>query len=121
MTPGSLNLPTISRGAACEPLVITIKDKTLQTPIDFTGYRAFAYIKHAPTEDLILDLAPNVTNAAGGEITIPAISPAVTSTIPAGSYKWDLVLESSTGIATGPWLAGTVVVQDIITHPISHP
>jgi hypothetical protein len=120
MTPGPLDLPIIYRGSTWPTVIITFINKTTLIPLDFTGYRAFAHIKHLPTETLIYDLLPVVTDAVNGKITIPPIPKLNTEKIPAGSWRWDLLLESSDSIISGPWLSGNSVVSDIITNPI-HP
>ncbi len=85
--------------------------------VDLTGFTAKAEVKRNSTSDVILDLNPSVTDAANGEITIPAISTTDTQDMEdVGTFQWDLVLSSS-GERVGVFVKGPFVITDNITQP----
>lgn len=87
---------TIYRGASFI-LSITVQDSD-GNPVDLTGATARAEVRSraAKSATLILDLAPAITNAAGGVITIN-VSGDDTAALEPGAGKWDLVVETAGG------------------------
>lgn len=87
---------TIYRGASFI-LTITVQDAN-GDPVDLTGATARAEVRKraAVSSTLILNLAPTITNAAGGVIAIN-VSGDVTAALEPGSGKWDLVVETAGG------------------------
>lgn len=86
-------------------------------PIDLTGFTAEAKVRRTVNAtDILIDLAPTVTNAAIGEITIPTMTTAQTDALTfTGNFMWDLVLVSG-GQRFGPFVQGKFVVSDNITQ-----
>ncbi len=88
--------------------------------VDLTGYTPKAEVRRTSDSELILDLNPSVTDATGGEITIPPISSDDTQDFDfVGTFRWDLVLVNGSGDRLGPYVKGPFVVADNITQPPS--
>jgi len=86
-------------------------------PVDLTDITPEAVVRRTTDSDVVLDLNPSVTNAATGEITIPAISSDDTRDMDfVGTLGWDLVLVNGSGDRFGPYVAGPFVVKDNITQ-----
>ena len=88
---------------------------------DLTGYTAEAYVRRTtnPDAEIYIDLNPSVTDAANGELTIPAISSTVTAALEfTGNFKWDLVLISG-GQRIGTFIEGKFPVSDNVTSPLA--
>ncbi len=86
-------------------------------PVDLTGITPYAEVRRTPESDVTLDLNPSVTDAATGEITIPAISSDDTQDFDfIGTFNWDLVLVNGGGERFGPYVKGPFVVADNITQ-----
>lgn len=115
MTPATLDL-ICTRGVTFGPVVILCSDDT-PVVVDLTGWTPIAHVRKKSGSALIFDLAPTVTDGPAGEITIPAMADEDTMQLPAGSYRWDLVLERPTGERLGPYIAGRFTVANIITQP----
>ena len=88
---GILNLRII-QGCTFTALEFQTQD-VAGNPVDLTGYNVAAEVRVACGTTVILDLAPAITDAANGTITIPEIDDETTDTLPKGSYQWDLLLE----------------------------
>lgn len=89
-------------------------------PVDLTNYDVEAKVRRTVNAtDIYLDLNPSITDAAAGEITIPAITAAVTELLDfTGKFMWDLVLTLNAGVDRfGPYVQGEFVVKDNITQP----
>lgn len=86
-------------------------------PVDLTGFTAEAKVRRTVNAtDVLIDLAPTITNAATGEITIPTISTATTKALQfTGNFMWDLVLVSG-GQRFGPFVQGKFVISDNVTQ-----
>lgn len=87
---------TLYRGASFI-LTIAVTDPA-GDPVDLTGATARAEIRTraAKASSLILDLAPSITDAAGGIITIN-VPAATTAVLEPQTGKWDLLVETSGG------------------------
>lgn len=88
-------------------------------PVDLTNYDVEANVRRTVNAtDIYIDLNPSITNAAGGEITIPAIDATVTGALDfTGKFMWDLVLTLNAGADRfGPYVQGEFVVKDNITQ-----
>lgn len=114
MTPGKLDL-IIRRGVAWEGARLECTDGN-GDPSDFTGCTAHAQARRQPGKELAFDVPATVSTEEAGVITLDAMTTAETAALPVGRYRWDLVTEEG-GERTGPWLAGDITVEDIITQP----
>lgn len=116
MSPANFTL-SIFQGITFGPLLIQAKDAS-GAAVNLTGYTPEAEIRKAKgrTAELIRDLAPVVSNAAGGEIRI-ALTDEQTAALPAGRFEWDLVLLKADGTRLGPYVAGAAIVSPIVTQP----
>ena len=87
-------------------------------PVNLTGYTPEAQVRRNPRASELLDLAPTITNAATGEVTIPAITTADTTLITSfGTFYWDFILKvTATGERLGPFVRGTFTISDSITQ-----
>ena len=123
MTPATLNL-LLNPGVTFGPITFTFKDSN-GDPIDLTDYNVWAWVKTSredlPVQEPKIDLAPTITDAANGQITI-YITDEDTYDIeespedPGYDY-WDLILENTSGERLGPFVVGTFTVCKIITQP----
>jgi len=111
MTPGTFNI-TITKGTTFKAIVLTINP---DDPLDLTGWSAFAEVRASSGGSVVLDLAPSITDAAGGEITLTTLTDEQTALLPAGNYQWDLLLEDASGEIFGRVLAGRFSIIDKIT------
>lgn len=107
---------TIYKGLTFPALVITAKD-SLGVVQNLTGWSVYAELRENPSQALLLNLAPTITNAVAGEITVPAIAYAVTGTLAEGNDVWDLVLQNPAGQRLGPMIGGSVAVVKPVTQP----
>jgi hypothetical protein len=100
------------------PFIFLFKDGD-GVPIDLTDWTVWAqaYYKVAgggcPRR---LDLAPVITDAVNGEVTI-YITDENTSTIPEGDGAWDMLLQNTDGEILGPYVAGAFTVKRPVTNP----
>lgn len=113
MKPASLDI-AVYKGAAFD-LVMVCKDED-GVVVDLTGYTAYAEIRADEDGAVILNLAPTITDATGGEITI-AKTAAQTASLTAGRYRWDLLLKDGSNKTTGPYIVGRALVEPVITQP----
>lgn len=85
--------------------------------VDLTGYSVHAQARRIPDDTLLQNLAPTITNAAGGEITIPKFTDEQTLLFkPITNGKWSLVLENSTGDWLPAIVAGAYSVTTSVTR-----
>jgi len=112
------NLPlTVTKGITFGPVVFLFKKPDL-TPFDFTDtgtWKVFAYARRSADAKQFIDLGPLITDAVNGEVRI-SFTDEQTLAQMGGTYKWDMVLESPTGIRIGPYFAGLYKVEEISTH-----
>ena len=104
------------RGITFGPIKVVCKNGD-GDPVDLTDWKAWAEARENPGCPVQIDLAPEITDAAAGEITFDHADE-VTATWPAGTFRWDLVLENPDGQRLGPFVAGTITVEDVITLPV---
>lgn len=112
MTPGVYNI-TLYRGSTF-PLV-GIQFIGGSGPFDLTGFTAKSEVRVQSGESVILDLQPEVSDAASGTITIPSLTDEQTLALPAGVYHWDLLLLDVFNEVFGPFLTGQFYILDKIT------
>ena len=93
---GLLNLILV-RTCTFEELELQMQDGT-GAAVDITGYTVSAEVRQFPGDTLIINLNPSVTDAANGEVTIPEISKATTTSYELGNHRWDLLLNSDTDV-----------------------
>lgn len=85
--------------------------------VNLTGFTAHAQARRIPDDTLLQNLAPTITNAAGGEITIPKFTDEQTLLFkPISNGKWSLVLENSTGDWLPAIVAGAYSVTTSVTR-----
>ena len=86
--------------------------------IDLTGYGVEARVRRTVNaSDVLIDLNPSVTNAVGGQITIPAINATNTDALGfVGKFMWDLVLTQPGNSRFGPYVTGSFTISDNITQ-----
>jgi hypothetical protein len=85
--------------------------------VNLTGYSVHAQARRIPDDTLLQNLAPTITNAAGGEITIPKFTDEQTLNFkPISNGKWSLVLENSTGDWLPAIVAGAYSVSTSVTR-----
>lgn len=85
--------------------------------VDLTGYSVHAQARRIPDDTLLQNLAPTITSAAGGEITIPKFTDEQTLLFkPITNGKWSLVLENSTGDWLPAIVAGAYSVSTSVTR-----
>lgn len=112
----------IERGIAYGPLVITVYDdipppEGTGTVVDLTGYGVHAHARRISDDTLLQDLAPVITDAVGGEITIGKFTDEDTLDFkPVKNGKWSLVLESSSGDWLPAIVAGAYSVTTSVTR-----
>lgn len=114
MDPATYDL-TIHAGTS-EGWVFTIYDDSVDPAVvvDLTGMTVAAQVR-TRTGELVLDLAPSITDAAGGEITI-SLSRTDTLNLTEGRYLWDLIINNGSDWE-GPYLTGAVSVLPVRTSP----
>ncbi len=99
------------------PVTITCTNTADNSLYDLTGHAVYAQIRKDSGLDLIASLAAEITNAEGGVITL-SLPRAQTATLPAGGYKWDLIVQLPDETRPGPpWMAGKVTIHKVITNP----
>lgn len=85
--------------------------------VNLTGFTAHAQARRIPDDTLLQDLNPSITDAAGGEITIPKFTDEQTLAFkPITNGKWSLVLENSTGDWLPAIVAGAYTVTTSVTR-----
>ena len=109
MDPATYDL-SIHAGTA-DGWVFTVKESG--TVVDLTGFTVAAQVRDR-NGTLVLDLAPSITDAAGGQIAI-SLASTVTAGLAAGRYFWDLVINDGDDWQ-GPYLAGAVTVTGTQTE-----
>ncbi len=86
-------------------------------PLDLTGWSVWAWVKLDPSLALVYDLDPQIDgDPTTGKIDLSKTD-TQTSTITAGNYLWDVILEKPTGERIGPLFKGTFFVSDLVTEP----
>lgn len=106
---------TIWRGLTYGPQIIIAKDAN-GTPYNLAGWTAYASVRKETPLSVILNLAPVITNAAIGEITLE-VTPAITLALAEAVAFWDLALKTPTGRKLGPYIGGNVVITTPNTQP----
>jgi hypothetical protein len=84
--------------------------------VDLTGYSAHAEIRENASGAVKLDLAPTIPDPTSGQVVI-SLTDEQTDGASAGKWKWDLILENSSGDLIGPIAAGNASIISPITQP----
>lgn len=85
--------------------------------VNLTGYSVHGQARRIPNDTLLQDLNPSITNAAGGEITIPKFTDEQTLNFKSiENGKWSLVLENSGGDWLPAIVAGAYSVTTSVTR-----
>ncbi len=92
---GTKNLQ-ITIGDTWDALDLTMLDSA-NSPVDLTGYNVESEVREDCGTTVILDLAPTITDAGSGIVTIPEINRTTTLALPEGAYRWDLFLGDGVG------------------------
>ena len=111
MTPATLNLSMVA-GATFGPVTMTFKDGD-GNPINLTGWSVWAEARIHAT---VINLAPTITDAAGGVVTI-SMTDEQTSLFEANQLNWDIMLENPSGERHGPYIKGTLTITRAVTQP----
>jgi hypothetical protein len=115
MAAEKLNLD-ITKGTSYGPVQISCTD-ALGAPVPLAGWKAFAEARKSVNGIVVLDFAPVIAaDDAAGLVTFPALAYAATAALPAGSFGWDVILETPAGIRLEPFLAGVLTVTPINTQ-----
>ena len=88
---------------------------SLGSPVNLTGFTVYAQVRVSSGSPVIIDLAPTISNAAAGEVTIPEIADETTDTYTHGKYQWDLLLEETGTDNMQQILRGTFLINNKIT------
>lgn len=112
------NLPlTITKGITYGPVIFTFK-KEDTTPFDLTDggtWAVLAYGRRSKDAKDKIDLNPQITDAANGEVRI-SFTDEQTLALMGGEYGWDMILLPPSGERLGPYFAGILKVKEINTH-----
>jgi hypothetical protein len=105
----------IYRGITFAPDTIAVLDEDAEV-VDLSGCTLYAQARAWGFRSPVIDLAPTITTAADGIVTI-ALTDEETAALVPGVYRWDLVVENAGGERLGPYVAGLLIVQAINTVP----
>lgn len=105
----------MTRGCTFETFDLTMLGADFVTPINLTGFTVYAEVRLSSGSPVIIDLAPTISSAIGGVVTIPEINDETTATYVAGSYQWDLLLEETATDNMQRILTGSFTIQNKIT------
>jgi len=111
MTPAVLNF-TIYKGMTFNSLIFNVKDVN-GNAIDLTGWVVFAKSRNSYGQ--LIDLAPTITNAVAGQITI-ALTQTKTDSFNIGEQQWDMTFQKPDLTKIGPYVTGRITVKDPVTH-----
>lgn len=112
MTPGSYSF-SIRRSVTWEGLRLELLDSE-RVAINLTGYTAHAQMRRKAGTEVILEFTATVSTEDAGVVDLAQLTDEQTAALPLGRFAWDLVLKKD-GVVHGPYLAGTVTVEDVIT------
>lgn len=107
---------TLYRGSTFTSKTLRALESDKVTPVDLTGYTAHAKVRARVSGPVILDLNPTITDGPNGDITTQAITDELTALLPCGSYIWDLLLEDSSSVVTGPYVAGSFTIKTAVSR-----
>ena len=103
----------ISIGTTPRPIVVTVTDSA-GDPFDLAGCTVSALLKDEDGS-VILDLAPAITDEAGGIITITLTDEETAGLSPAINLSWDLILELNDGRVLPPIVSGNGTILETVT------
>ena len=103
---------TIEQGASYSTSV-TVSDAT-GNATNLTGYTASAQLRKSYYSTSAVNFTVNITNAAGGEITL-ILSPSTTADLTPGRYMYDLLITSPTSVKTRV-VEGIAVILPSVTR-----
>lgn len=115
MVPACKNF-TLYRGSTFKSKTFRALEEDQETPVDLSGYLAHAKVRVRTSGPVILDLLPTITDGPNGEITTTPVTDENTALLPCGIYIWDLLLEDSLGVVTGPWVAGSFTIKTAVSR-----
>lgn len=106
----------IRRGTTLGPYIFRCLDAD-GNPVDLTGWTVEGKAAASPGAAAAFDLAPSVTDADDGEVTLTRTDEQ-TAVLTVGRYGWDLVFTDPAGTRMPPHVVGVCTVTDIYTpHP----
>ncbi len=82
--------------------------------VNLTGWSVKAHVRRTASGPLVFDIAPTITTAVSGIVTID-ISATNTRSLDVGTYYWDMIFNNGSDWF-GPWITGTFTVSDPITQ-----
>lgn len=112
MIPGEYNF-TIYKDVQFGPKTFIFKDGE-GTVIPLTDLTAKAQARPELDSPDVIDLEPEITDAAGGEVTMELPQETVLG-FPEGEFYWSMVFENTSGQRIGPFVIGTLTVAPIST------
>lgn len=95
------------------PVLFRLRDAD-EEPIPLNGSSVAAQIRTTPEAKLLANLAPVISDAEDGEISL-SIAADVVAGIPPGGHGWDLILTDANG-RKSLLLSGSVKVTRAYTH-----
>lgn len=102
----------LCRGVTLRPWTITCKD-TVGNAVDLTGATVAAKIRR-DDGTIIHDIAPSISDAVNGEITM-GITDEQTAALQPGVYSWDLLITTAEGDTLPPIVGGACHVDRTAT------
>jgi len=112
VTPGAYNI-TMTRGVTFP--AITLQCLSGSGPFNLTGYTAQAQVRVQPDADVILDLAPVITDAVNGYVQLSSFTDEETALLIAGVYQWDFLLTDVNNEVFGRFIFGQFYIVNKIT------
>ena len=94
---------------------ITLQFLTGSGPFDLTGYTAQSQVRVQPSDPVVLDLAPIITDAVNGFIDLSSFTDEETMLLVAGVYQWDFLLVTATNEVFGRYIFGQFYIVDKVT------
>lgn len=110
LEPGNVPLSMI-RGSTFGPLTVAVQTSA-GAVFDLTGYSVHWTARPEIESPNIFDLAPTITNAAGGIVSIGFTDEQTLTNFPVGTYRHSLVLETGAGSKLPPTIEGVLTVED---------
>ena len=104
----------IEIGTTPRAVATTVTYKSTGDPFPLTGCNVSALLKDRKG-NVILALAPVISDELGGIITISITDEQTAVLSPADYLKYDLILELSTGVILPPIVSGEVSIYNTVT------
>jgi hypothetical protein len=105
----------IRRGCDFGPITLTVKDSD-DNAVDLTGWSVESQLRKSPSEALLADLDPSITNEEGGIVEFARLTAEQTLALPIGPAQFDVVLIDTEGYRFPPLARGLVRIITPITQ-----